>query len=625
MSDQHFDVIVVGGGHAGTEAAASSARMGARTLLLTHNIDTIGQMSCNPAIGGIGKTHLTKEIDALDGIMAKAIDRAAIHIRVLNERKGPAVQATRMQADRALYKQAVLELLQNQENLSFFQQAVDDLLIENGRVVGVATAMGVRFYAKSVVLTVGTFLAGKIHVGLKQSTGGRAGDPSATRLSEFLRSLSLPVGRLKTGTPPRLDARTIDFSELQAQPSEKPDIMMSYFDESPCSHPEQRHCYITHTNVKTHDIIRGALSESPMYTGVIEGSGPRYCPSIEDKIIRFSGRDSHQVFLEPEGLHTHEVYPNGVSTSLSYEAQVAFIHSMKGLEKAAIMRPGYAIEYDFFDPRALSPTLAVPDVPGLFFAGQINGTTGYEEAGAQGVLAGINAALSTQDRDLWIPTRDTSYIGVLVDDLSTQGTQEPYRMFTSRAEFRLELRQDNADWRLTEIGYKLGCVSEARYNYVMKMKERVGKAQDWLKSTHVHPSKESGKRFSELLSPLRESQSAESLLRRPEVDVQQLMECFPDNIMSSELTKRDCEQINNQARYAGYLDRQQSVVDKLKEHESAVLPADFDYVGVRGLSNEMIEKLSTVRPHTLGQASRIPGVTPAAVQLLMIRLKRVQR
>ena len=620
MSDMSFDVIVVGGGHAGTEAAASSARMGARTLLLTHNIDTIGQMSCNPAIGGIGKTHLTKEIDAMGGLMARAIDRAAIHVRVLNERKGPAVQATRMQADRALYKQAVLSLLQEQENLSFFQQAVDDLIVENGRVVGVSTTMGVTFRAKAVVLTVGTFLAGKIHIGLQQTTGGRAGDPAATRLSEFLRSLDLPVGRLKTGTPPRLDARSIDFSKLQAQPSERPECRMSYFDEAPAEHPEQVSCYITHTNTKTHDIIREALSESPMYTGVIEGSGPRYCPSIEDKIMRFSERDSHQVFLEPEGLHTHEIYPNGVSTSLPYQAQVDFIHSMNGLETAAIMRPGYAIEYDFFDPRALSPTLAVPKVPGLFFAGQINGTTGYEEAGAQGLLAGINAALQTQGKDMWVPARDESYIGVLVDDLTTQGTQEPYRMFTSRAEFRLHLRQDNADWRLTERGYRLGCVTEARYKNVIQLKEEVAQAQQWLSTTHINPNKDSGKRFADQFSAIRESQTGESLMRRPEVTVESVMSCFSEE-EQPRLSLRAAEQVNNQARYAGYLDRQQTAVDKQREQQFVELPESLDYQQIRGLSNEMIEKLSTVKPHTLGQAARIPGVTPAAIQLLMVHLR----
>lgn len=620
MTETCFDVIVVGGGHAGTEAAASSARMGAKTLLLTHNIDTIGQMSCNPAIGGIGKTHLTKEIDAMGGIMARAIDRAAIHVRVLNERKGPAVQATRMQADRALYKQAVLSLLQEQENLSFFQQAVDDLIVENGRVVGVSTTMGVTFRAKAVVLTVGTFLAGKIHIGLQQTTGGRAGDPAAMRLSEFLRSLDLPVGRLKTGTPPRLDARTIDFSTLQAQPSERPECRMSYFDEHPVDHPEQMSCYITHTNTKTHDIIRSALSESPMYTGVIEGSGPRYCPSIEDKIMRFSERDNHQVFLEPEGLHTHEIYPNGVSTSLPYQAQVDFIKSMNGLENASIMRPGYAIEYDFFDPRALSPTLSVPKVPGLFFAGQINGTTGYEEAGAQGLLAGINAALQVQGKDMWVPARHESYIGVLVDDLTTQGTQEPYRMFTSRAEFRLHLRQDNADWRLTELGYRLGCVTEARYKNVIQLKEKVAQAQQWLSTTHINPSKDSGKRFAEQFAVIRESQTAESLMRRPEVTIESLVGCFPESEQPS-LSERTAQQVNNQARYAGYLDRQQTAVDKQREQQSVELPESLDYHAIRGLSNEMIEKLSTIRPHTLGQAARIPGVTPAAIQLLMVHLR----
>jgi tRNA uridine 5-carboxymethylaminomethyl modification enzyme len=620
--DNLYDVIVVGGGHAGTEAACASARMGAKTLLLTHNIDTIGQMSCNPAIGGIGKTHLVKEIDALGGVMAQAIDSAAIHVRVLNESKGPAVRATRMQADRALYKMAVRRLVEAQENLDLFQQAVDNLLIESGRVVGVRTQLGVTFRAKSVVLTVGTFLAGKIHVGLKQSQGGRAGDPAALTLSECLRDLALPVGRLKTGTPPRVAGNSIDFTKLTKQPSEYPGLLMSYLPGAPGSRPAQLPCYITRTCPQTHAIIRENLGESPMFSGVIEGVGPRYCPSIEDKITRFD-REHHQVFLEPEGLSTREYYPNGISTSLSYEAQVAFLQTIPGLENAHITRPGYAIEYDFFDPRSLSSSLAVKAIPNLFFAGQINGTTGYEEAGAQGLLAGVNAALLVQDKAAWSPRRDEAYIGVLVDDLITQGTKEPYRMFTSRAEYRLQLRQDNADSRLTEIGYRLGCVSEERWQHFCAKRTEFERAQADLKQHTLHPGSEAAKAYeAKTGQSITQACKLHELLKRPEVGYDWMMELDP----SFQATRSDdlsvIEQLDIQAKYSGYLVRQQAEIDKQRRYEDARIPDWMDYTDIPGLSHEISSKLQAQQPETLAQAARIPGVTPAATALLLVYIQK---
>lgn len=617
-----YDVIVVGGGHAGTEAATASARMGAKTLLLTHNIDTIGQMSCNPAIGGIGKTHLVKEIDAMGGIMAQAIDSAAIHVRVLNESKGPAVRATRMQADRALYKMVVRRLVEATENLDLFQQPVDNLLIESGRVVGVLTQLGVTFRANAVVLTTGTFLAGKIHVGLRQSQGGRAGDPAAMTLSECLRDLKLPVGRLKTGTPPRIAGHSIDFSKLATQPSEYPELMMSYFPDPLYSRPSQLPCYITRTNPETHAVIRDNLAESPLFSGVIEGVGPRYCPSIEDKITRFD-RDNHQVFLEPEGLSTREYYPNGISTSLSYDAQVAFLRTIPGLEKAHITRPGYAIEYDFFDPRSLSRSLAVKAIPGLFFAGQINGTTGYEEAGAQGLLAGINAALLVQGKEAFSLRRDEAYIGVLVDDLITQGTQEPYRMFTSRAEYRLQLRQDNADWRLTEMGHRLGCVSQARWHHFLAKKNEFERAQADLKKHTLHPHTESAKAYEAKTGQvISQAFKLSELLKRPEVNYDWLMNLDPSFQRSRTNDQAVSEQLDIHVKYEGYLVRQQQEIEKQRRNENTRIPDQLDYQKISGLSHEVVSKLQAQRPETLAQASRIPGVTPAAIALLLIHIQR---
>ena len=615
-----FDVIVVGGGHAGTEAALVSARMNQRTLLLTHNIETLGQMSCNPAIGGIGKSHLVREIDALGGVMAIATDHAGIQFRVLNASKGPAVRATRAQADRCLYKAYVRQALENQPNLWIFQQAVDDLIVQNDQVIGVKTQMGLDFYAKSVVLTTGTFLGGVIHIGLQHHQGGRAGDPPANALSKRLRELPFNVGRLKTGTPPRIDKRTIDYSQLLAQPGDTPTPVMSFLG-SRNQHPEQVSCHITHTNEKTHDIIRAGFGESPMFTGKIDGVGPRYCPSIEDKVNRFAERNSHQIFLEPEGLNAIEVYPNGISTSLSYETQFNLVRSIKGLEHAHIIRPGYAIEYDFMDPRDLKHSLETKFIKGLFFAGQINGTTGYEEAGAQGLLAGINAALLAQEKESWCPRRDESYIGVLVDDLITRGTQEPYRMFTSRAEYRLLLREDNADLRLTQQGFDLGCVDEYRYTQFAAKREAIIQENARLKSHWVQKDSLAAKQFFEKYqTPMEREYSLMDLLRRPEVSYHELMQI--DSASAGELDLAVAEQIEIQAKYAGYISRQEKEIEKQKYFEDAIIPDYFDYQKIASLSNEVRQKLEKIRPKTLGQASRISGVTPAAVSLLMVYVAR---
>lgn len=615
----HFDVIIVGGGHAGTEAALVSARMGARTILLTHNIETLGQMSCNPAIGGIGKSHLVKEIDALGGVMAQAADHAGIQFRVLNARKGPAVRATRAQADRSLYKAYVRNVLEQQENLWLFQQAVDDLLVENDRVKGVKTQMGLNFYADAVVLTTGTFLGGVIHIGHQHHSGGRAGDPPAKALAERLRALPFRVARLKTGTPPRIDIRTIDFSELTEQPGDTPLPVMSYLGKV-SDHPEQVSCYITHTNAKTHEIIRKGLQTSPMYSGKIDGVGPRYCPSIEDKVMRFAERDAHQIFLEPEGLNSIEVYPNGISTSLSYDVQYDFVHSMKGLENCHITRPGYAIEYDFMDPRDLKSSLETKFIQGLYFAGQINGTTGYEEAGAQGLMAGLNAARQVQGQTAWTPRRDEAYMGVLIDDLITRGTQEPYRMFTSRAEYRLLLREDNADLRLTEKGYELGCVSASRWQAFSEKRDRIEKETARMKALWIQPDSQAAKDFQQKYqTPLEREYNVMDLLRRPETKYDELMQL--DQVGPGESATAIKEQITIQAKYSGYIERQEKEISKLKRHEATVIPSDFNYQKVKGLSVEVLQKLEAVRPETLGQASRISGVTPAAISLLLVYLK----
>ncbi|ASG46840.1 tRNA uridine-5-carboxymethylaminomethyl(34) synthesis enzyme MnmG [Citrobacter freundii] len=615
-----FDVIIIGGGHAGTEAAMAAARMGQQTLLLTHNIDTLGQMSCNPAIGGIGKGHLVKEVDALGGLMAKAIDHAGIQFRILNASKGPAVRATRAQADRVLYRQAVRTALENQPNLMIFQQAVEDLIVENDRVVGAVTQMGLKFRAKAVVLTVGTFLDGKIHIGLDNYSGGRAGDPPSIPLSRRLRELPLRVSRLKTGTPPRIDARTIDFSVLGQQNSDNPMPVFSFLGDA-SQHPRQMPCYITHTNEKTHDVIRNNLDRSPMYAGVIEGIGPRYCPSIEDKVMRFADRNQHQIFLEPEGLTSNEIYPNGISTSLPFDVQMQIVRSMQGMENARIVRPGYAIEYDFFDPRDLKPTLESKFIQGLFFAGQINGTTGYEEAAAQGMLAGLNAARLSADKDGWAPRRDQAYLGVLVDDLCTLGTKEPYRMFTSRAEYRLMLREDNADLRLTEIGRELGLVDDERWTRFNEKLERIEQERQRLKSTWVNPLAESAAEVNaHLATPLSREASGEDLLRRPDMTYAQLtsLSAFAPALDDAQAA----EQVEIQVKYEGYIARQQEEIERQQRNENTLLPATLDYRQVSGLSNEVIAKLNDHKPVSIGQASRISGVTPAAISILLVWLKK---
>jgi len=614
-----FDVIVIGGGHAGTEAAACAARTGARTLLLTHNIETVGQMSCNPAIGGIGKGHLVKEIDALGGIMARAADRAGIQFRILNARKGPAVRATRAQADRALYKAAVRSALENQPNLWWFQQAVEDLIVVGTRVAGVVTQMGLRFHAPSVVLTTGTFLGGVIHIGPSNYAGGRAGDPPANALARRLRELKLPVGRLKTGTPPRLDGRTLDYSRMQPQPGDTPTPVFSFVGSAD-EHPRQVACHITHTNARTHDIIRAGLDRSPMYTGAIEGVGPRYCPSVEDKIVRFADKVSHQIFVEPEGLATHEVYPNGISTSLPFDVQWDLVRSIAGFEHAHITRPGYAIEYDYFDPRDLKPSLETKAIDGLFFAGQINGTTGYEEAAAQGLIAGLNAARQARDLAPWWPRRDEAYIGVLIDDLITRGASEPYRMFTSRAEYRLSLREDNADLRLTPKAQELGLLEAARFAAFEQKRAAIEREAARLRATYLHPSPTTVPAAAALGIALGREASLADLLRRPEIGYDDLVQ-LPGAGPGVD-DRAVAEQVEIQTKYAGYIDRQHDEIARQRTHEETALPTDMDYAAVRGLSHEVRQALARHRPTTLGQAARIAGVTPAAISLLLVHLKR---
>ncbi len=615
-----FEVIVVGGGHAGTEAALACARMGAKTILITHNIETIGQMSCNPAIGGIGKGHIVKEIDALGGVMARAIDKGGIQFRILNSRKGPAVRATRAQADRVLYKQAIRNTVEHQPNLTLFQQSVDDLIVDQDKIIGVKTQMGVEFYALAIVLTTGTFLGGKIHVGDKQFSGGRAGDAPSNALAARLRELPFKVERLKTGTPPRIDGRSIDYSHLEAQPGDFPLPSFSFLGKAQ-DHPQQVDCHITYTNEKTHEIIRNNIDRSAMYSGNIEGVGPRYCPSIEDKVVRFADKDSHQIFIEPEGLDTTEVYPNGISTSLPFEVQIDYVRSIKGFENALITRPGYAIEYDFFDPRDLRSTLETKHLNGLYFAGQINGTTGYEEAAGQGLIAGVNAVLKIRDQEPWTPSRDEAYIGVMIDDLITRGTNEPYRMFTSRAEYRLMLREDNADLRLTEKGRKLGLVDDQRWQVFSKKRDAIVHEQARLTSTFVRPTASNQSNIEQILGqPLKAEIRMSELLKRPDVSYQQLMQLSDTGVGVTD--EKVAEQLEIQAKYSGYIERQQVEIDKQRRNEQTKLPDDLDYSNVKGLSAEVCQKLNQQKPTTIGQAARIPGITPAAISLLLVHLKK---